>query len=246
MYHDVEPAARERKYKHFYVLARDLDWQMGSLKKAGYTPISFRTLADFYKGITKLPTKPIVLTFDDGYKNVIELAHPIMESYRFHYTVFVVTGKMGGCNDWVLAEGYETSPLMDWDDIAAIQVSGLADIQPHTVTHRPLTDLTRQEMDDELRRSKDTVDKMTGSAADTICYPWGKYNSDVLLAAKSAGFKLGVTTDFGRVRADDDLLKLPRISIHHVPPLSFDYGVASMNYWWKIRSRVDKRPPQSA
>lgn len=241
MYHDIELAPRDKKYKHFYVLASDFDWQMRSLRRAGYTPITFEQLQNSLSGLVPLPKKPIILTFDDGYRNVLRYAHPVLSREKYPYTVFVVSGKVGGTNDWVSAEGYETSSLMDWDEIREIKASGLADIQAHTVTHRKLTDLTDEEIDVELKSSKDAIEEHLNHSIQTICYPYGAHDHKVVDIARSAGYSYGVTTDFGRVRKRDNPLRLPRISIHYVPPFSFDYGIASMNYWWKIKTRKDRR-----
>ncbi len=241
MYHDVENARRERKYKHFYVLAKDFEWQMRSLKSAGYTPITFAELGAAMAGEAALPAKPIILTFDDGYKNVFRLAHPILSRLRMPYTVFVVTGKIGTVNDWVVPEGYETSMLMDWDEILQLKASGLADIQPHTVTHPRLSSLGDDDLRRELSQSKDDAEEKLQTATTTVCYPYGDHDDRVINMAADIGYKYGVTTNFGRVRPGDHPLALPRVSVHFVPTLSFDYGIASMNYWWKVKSRVDRR-----
>jgi len=241
MYHDLELQPRERKYKHFYVVQKDFEWQMRSLMKAGYTPISFDQLGAGISGKAVLPEKPILLTFDDGYRNVLTLAHPILASLKMKFTVFIVSGKIGKTNDWVISEGYETSPLMTWDEIIELRSTSLADIQAHTVTHRRLSKLGPPELADELQMSKAAIEAKLGAPVNTICYPYGDYDDKVVEASKLAGYTYGVTTDFGRVRKDDNILKMPRVSIHHVPFLSLDYGVSTLNYWWKIKSRVDRR-----
>jgi peptidoglycan/xylan/chitin deacetylase (PgdA/CDA1 family) len=214
---------------------------MRALKKAGYTPITFDQLGAGINGKLPLPEKPILITFDDGYKNVLKFAHPILSKLQMRYTVFVVTGKIGQANDWVVPEGFEPSALMDWDEIREIRASGLADIQPHTISHRRLSRMSKAELAEELTVSKAKVEQVFQTPTHTICYPYGDHSAAVIEEAKEAGFTYGVTTDFGRVRKEDGLLSLPRISIHHVPYLSLEYGISTMNYWWKIKSRVDRR-----
>ena len=60
-----------------------------------------------------------------------------------------------------------------------------------------------------------------------LCYPYGSHNSAVVDAAREIGYTLAVTTEFGRVRPGDDPLRLPRISVYHVPPLSLTYGIGN-------------------
>lgn len=242
MYHAVEDKARPPAYKHFYVLAHEFAWQMRALKRAGYTAVTFAQLADALAGRRPLPFRPILLTFDDGYQNIKANVHPLLRELGFPYTVFLVANNIGRTNDWVAAEGYEPTPLLDWGDILEMQADGGVSFQAHTLNHPRLTQLPAEGVRRELEGSKSILEQQLGVPADVLCYPYGDVNDRVAEQAREAGYLMAVTTQTGRVHAGDNLLRLPRLSVMHVPPLSLTYGVGMLNFWWRVRLWKDARP----
>ena len=242
MYHAVENEPRPPRYKHFYVLADDFARQMRGLKRAGYTALTLDALAEALAGSRPLPARPVVLTFDDGYANLWDNVHPLLRDLGFPYTVFLVSEKVGRSNDWVTAEGYEPTPLLDWAKIRQMQDDGGVQFGAHTATHRRLTAIPLPEARRELSESKDALEQNLGSPVRALCYPYGGVDDAIADTARELGYSLAVTTQMGRVRRDDDTLRLPRISMYHVPPLSLTYGIGALNFWWRLRSCKDKRP----
>lgn len=242
MYHAVEDRARPAAYKHFYVTAREFAWQMHALKRAGYTAVTFAQLADALGGRSPLPARPVVLTFDDGCLNLKTNAHPLLRTLGFPYTVFLVAGKVGTTNDWVASEGYQPTPLLGWQDIREMQVDGGVSFQAHTLTHPRLTRLPAGDVRRELGESKNVLEQALQAPAEVLCYPYGDVDDRVAEQAREAGYGLAVTTQTGRVRAQDDRLRLPRLSVIHVPPVSATYGIGALNFWWRVRVWKDARP----
>ena len=241
MYHAVEDENRAPRYKHFYVTASEFAWQMRYLQRGGYTPIDFAQLAQaMVDGI--LPARPVILTFDDGYENLITNAYPLLAELNWPYTVFLVADRIGATNEWVTPEGYEATRLLDWPHIHEMAAGSTVDFQPHTSTHPHLSSLSREALRRELVDSRDLLSQNLGKQMNVICYPYGDHNDAVVDAARDAGYTLGVTTNFGRVRTDDDPMRLPRISVYHVPPVSLTYGIGSLNFDWRVRTRKDNRP----
>jgi peptidoglycan/xylan/chitin deacetylase (PgdA/CDA1 family) len=242
MYHAVEDHLRAPKYKHFYVTKPEFAWQMRRLKQCGYSAITFDTLASAKAGKDTLPARPVLLTFDDGYANLLTNVEPLMRDLGWPYTVFLVSDLIGKTNNWVKAEGYEDTPLLTWDEIHSMAKGGLAQFHAHTKTHPKLADLSIDDVRCELTEAKGTLERNLGRDIDVFCYPYGSYNEAVVDAVRQAGYKMAVTTDFGRVRIVDDPLRLPRISVYHVPPVSLTYGIGTMNFDWRLRTRKDTRP----
>ena len=241
MYHAVEDQPRDPQYKHFYVTKSEFEWQMRYLRRCGYTPIRFGQLAEaMVDGM--LPARPVILTFDDGYLNLLTNVHPLMAELEWPYTVFLVSERVGMTNDWVIPEGYDATPLLDWRDIHEMKAGSNVDFQGHTATHPRLTRLSAVDLRRELVDSRDALAQNLGHAIDVICYPYGDHNDAVVDAARDAGYTMAVTTNFGRARNVDDPLRLPRISVYHVPPVSLTYGIASLNFDWRVRTRKDNRP----
>lgn len=242
MYHAVEDAARPPKYKHFYVLADEFAGQMRMLKRAGYTPITFETLVAARAGTGTLPRRPVLLTFDDGYANLKTNVHPLLKELGLPYTVFLVSERVGKTNDWVVPDGYEATPLLTWDDIAEMASDGPVTFEAHTATHPKLADISPIEARREMADSKDALEQKLQTPITTLCYPYGSVNEAVQEMAGELGYIQAVTTEFGRVRANDPTLRLPRISVYHVPPVSLTYGIGRLNFRWRLQSRKDPRP----
>lgn len=241
MYHAVEDAPRPPKYKHFYVLAEEFAGQMRMLERAGYTPITFQLLADARAGAASLPPKPVLLTFDDGYTNLRTNVHPLLGAMNFPYTVFLISERVGKTNDWVASEGYEPTSLLSWQDISEMQRDPHVSFEAHTATHLKLTELSPAEARRELADSKDVLEQKLQAPVSVLCYPYGDVNNAVAGLAEEAGYAQAVTTEFGRARPTDNPLRLPRISVYHVPPFSLTYGIGALNFRWRLESRKDTR-----
>ena len=243
MYHAIETAPRPPKYKHFYVLAKEFVGQMQMLRRRGYTPISFEMLASARANRTAvLPSKPVLLTFDDGYENLFTNVHPLLCALKFPYTVFLISEKVGQTNDWVSAEGYEPTSLLSWPQIREMQTDPHVHFEAHTATHPRLADLPAAQAREELMSSKEELEQQLQRPMTTLCYPYGSYNDTVTEIARDLGYAQAATTDFGRVRFADNPLHLPRISVYHVPPVSLTYGIGPLNFLWRLESRKDSRP----
>ncbi|MEI6432964.1 MAG: polysaccharide deacetylase family protein [bacterium] len=245
MYHGVEDTPLPANHKHLYVMASEFARHMNSLKRAGYQAITLDDVVASQKDASILPEKPIVLTFDDGYANLYRNVHPILGELGYPYTVYLVSGKIGQTSDWDLAEGYVARPLLKWREIHRMHRDGHAHFHPHSITHPRMAQLSPQEAYREMSESRDVLAQEFGVAPNHFCYPFGSYSDVTRDIAAELGFVSAVTTEFGRVRPTDDPLRLPRISMYHVPYLSFTYGIAPLNFWWRIQSREDRRDRRS-
>jgi len=242
MYHAVEDEPRPAKYKHFYVTASEFAFHVRWLRIAGYQPVSLDTLLAAMDGEATLPEKPIVLTFDDGYENLMRNAAPLLAELGWPYTVFLVSERIGGKNDWVVPEGYEPTPLLSWPQILELSAQGFAQFQPHTATHPKLKELDKSAIRREIADCRDRLQDRLQAAMTCLCYPYGDYDPLVVEIAREEGMLMAVTTEFGRVRRNDDRLALPRVSIYHVPLISLTYGIGPINYMWRLSARKDMRP----
>ena len=123
-----------------------------------------------------------------------------------------------------------------------MQADSGVDFQAHTRTHPKLAEIGPDDVRRELVESKDTLEQRLQAPITTLCYPYGSVSDAVVDLASEAGYTQAVTTEFGRVRAGDPALRLPRISVYHVPPVSLTYGIGPLNFRWRLESRKDTRP----
>ncbi len=173
--------------------------QMQYLSSHGYTPITLDKLAAIFAGKAHAPAKPIVLTFDDGYKDLFTAAFPVLKRYGFHAVSFVITGFVG----W---HGY-----VSWEDIKHMQASGLISFEAHTVHHIYLPAVSYQQALDELITSKETLQAETGSPVNFLAYPDGATDATVESAVQKAGYVGALGTWFAK--ATGISYDMPRVRI---------------------------------
>jgi peptidoglycan/xylan/chitin deacetylase (PgdA/CDA1 family) len=242
MYHDIYKTPRETKYDHFYVLESVFAQQLDALLGAGYKPIALKEAIAQSQNPSVNATKSFVVTFDDGYESFANFAASVLDDRKIPSTVFLVSNMIGTHNHWVEKEGFRPDSLMTWAQIEYLKYHHpRVDFQSHTANHVRLADIPLVEAVTELTESKARLEQKLGSPIDTICYPWGSVNDAVVNAASDAGYKYGVTTEFGRMRPNENPMLLPRIAMHHVPWFSLKFGPRWPNFWWRIKTRKDGR-----
>lgn len=211
-YHRVAVPTGTFLHNGMTVTPTHFDQQMAYLSAHGYHTISFAQWYAHLKIGAPLPPKPIIITFDDGYEDVYTNAVPILQKYGFTATIFVVTGDVGGTNVWDRAKGYDSAPLLTWDELKTLANAGF-DIEPHTVTHPHLTRLSPAQAEQEIRDAKATLEARLGRQVDTFCYPYGDYNNEIQNIVRGSGFTGAVTTKFGYAHGRRNLFALHRINI---------------------------------
>jgi peptidoglycan/xylan/chitin deacetylase (PgdA/CDA1 family) len=174
----VEPAA----------FARQLNW----LRKNGFTTIHLRDWTNWLDDGASLPTRPIVLTFDDAYADIARYALPELRNRGMNGTAYVVTGRTGGTNSWDLQYVQRAHNLMGQEEIRLWSRHDI-EIGCHTRTHRRLVDAKPGDLAHEIDGSARDLTTMLGTVADTFAYPYGAYDREALEEV-SAGFRSAVTT----------------------------------------------------
>lgn len=140
----------------------------------------------------------VVITFDDGEENLYYFVFPILKKYRCPAIIFLIVDYIGKENLWDISLFNKKHRHLNWQQILEMRKSGIL-FGSHTMTHRNLTRLSRQELEYEIFESKRVLEKYLG-AIDSISYPFNRTNSTILQMVKQAGYKYG----FGG-NGDDDL-----------------------------------------
>lgn len=143
-----------------------------------------------------LTTKPkynhVAITFDDGYKDVIRYALPVLEENNMVATMFVL-GEHKRANRKELDNKL---PLINFREISSLRKKGW-EIGFHTDTHANLGILTDKELEKEIITSKKRLEKKLGASVRYFAYPRGIYNEKIVRYVKKAGFKAAFTIDAG-------------------------------------------------
>ncbi len=163
MYHDVAPAPPDDVYRAASnVLPADFAAQLDYLKCAGYTTITPSQLLYAIAGRGRLPEKPVILTFDDGYSDHYTQVFPALKQRGMTGAFAIITGFVEGGGDYV-----------SWAQIKEMSDAGM-EIMSHTVTHIDLNTAEDATAEGQLRDSRAAIEQHTGKAPALLVYPSGE------------------------------------------------------------------------
>ena len=143
----------------------------------GYTFISFQELNDANKGTIELPTKPILVTMDDGYYSNYEYIYPILQKYNVKASIFVVTDKIGKEEDG--------KKYLSWEQCKEMQESELVEIFSHSKRHVFYDKFPARVVRDDVVESYEIIEKNLGEKdLKVFAYPYGAYTKETVWALK--------------------------------------------------------------
>jgi peptidoglycan/xylan/chitin deacetylase (PgdA/CDA1 family) len=174
LYHHVGPL-RPGTVPGLTVSPERFEHHVRWLARRGYTGICPSDWVRWRREGKGLPERPVLLTFDDGYADLVEYALPVLRRYGFGGAVYVVTGQMGGTNAWDKACGSGTQRLMSAAQIRYWASQGI-EFGAHSRTHADLTTLSAKELAEEVIGSRDELADLLGSRVASFAYPYGSYN----------------------------------------------------------------------
>lgn len=183
--------------------------QMTYLAENGYTPIDFYDLSRAITTDQPLPSKPVILTFDDGYLDNYENAYPILEQFGFKATFFIVTEFV----DRNL-EGY-----MTWEMIAEMASAGHR-FEPHSRTHPDLREQSRAFLIWEILGPIETLTYHLGYQPRYFSYPSGRYDEDVINILQELDMWGAVTTQSGKWHGYPNRYEWSRLRVRYNTPLA--------------------------
>jgi peptidoglycan/xylan/chitin deacetylase (PgdA/CDA1 family) len=185
VYHSIRPHTKgESKAQDIYDVTPELlESELVYIRDHGYTTITFADVIANFDDNTSLPKKPVILSFDDGWRNQYEHAFPLLKKYGMKGTFFIFTNPLMHHNPrWV-----------SWGEVREMDKAGM-EIAGHTHTHPFLTKLTTDvELDKEIGASKKFIEEEIGHPITVFAYPFGEKNPQVEHAVKRAGYVLART-----------------------------------------------------
>lgn len=200
-YHMVNDQPDEDGYD-YAVPVEEFKAQLDYLQAEGYHTITLLEYMKAKKGKFTLPSKPIVLTFDDGYVDNYTTLLPLLEERGMKAVVFMVTNDIG-------RPGYLT-----WDQLRDMQGRGI-ELGSHTANHQPLTTLDPQMKNDELKLSKLLMEWNGLQTVFSFSYPNGAYDEALPGMLKENEYLAAVTGEAGLNDMKTDPYLLHRINIPH-------------------------------
>jgi peptidoglycan/xylan/chitin deacetylase (PgdA/CDA1 family) len=210
MYHSIADDGPPELDRH-RVCPRVFREHLRFLRRNGYHSVSLGEWARSIANGEALAGRPVIITFDDGYRNFIANALPLLEAADFRATIFIVAGKVGGVADWDTTS-WPPLPLMDWDDLRELTRRGF-EIGCHTTSHADLRVSSDEEILRDSREARAMLQEQLHLDVGSIALPWGRTDARIRVALARGGYCTAVTTERGRSSLADDPLHLPRIEI---------------------------------
>jgi peptidoglycan/xylan/chitin deacetylase (PgdA/CDA1 family) len=192
---------------------------MQHLARRGYTGVRLDALLDAWSGSGSLPEKPVVLTFDDGFANLLQHGAPVLSELGFGATVFVVSGRCGAASDWPgQSAQVPVLPLLSWEGVAELAAGGF-EVGSHTLGHARLDLLGADEARAELADSKAQIEDRLGRPVRSFAYPCGDFSPLVVDLVREL-YEGACSVRLGTAHRDDDRHLLPRLDVYYLRELA--------------------------
>jgi peptidoglycan/xylan/chitin deacetylase (PgdA/CDA1 family) len=204
MYHRIDyvGASTPAVTKALTVSPEDFRREMRWLKRHRYHTITQRSLFSALMCGSHLPRKPIVVSFDDGYRDVYRYAAPVIERFGMRAISYVITERISG----------DDPSFLTWKQVRSFEKRGV-EIDSHTVSHASLTSLSDSAALAELTRSRKKLERKLDHRVPWLAYPYGDYDAHVESLARQARYKLAVTTDWGTLQSAKRPFALKRLRV---------------------------------
>jgi peptidoglycan/xylan/chitin deacetylase (PgdA/CDA1 family) len=204
MYHriNVTTPSTPDESRRLTVHPADFERQMVWLKRHGYRTITQRDVFDSLFRGRPLGPRPILITFDDGYRDVLFRASPVLHRLGFRATAYVISGRTSAGDP----------SFLTWGMLRALEKRGI-EIGSHTVRHRDLTRLSARDAFAELLQSRLALERELRHPVQWLAYPFGRYDGRIETLAQRAGYVLATTTQPGVRQSARAPLALRRLRV---------------------------------
>jgi peptidoglycan/xylan/chitin deacetylase (PgdA/CDA1 family) len=210
LYHDVSDGTAGG-FPSLTVSPSQFERHLRWLRRLRVQTITPRQYSEVRAGRAKLSGRAVILTFDDAYAALTRMALPALKEFGLTAAIYVVSSEIEGINRWDLDRGSAPIPLMSAEEISYWSRQGF-EFGAHSRTHRDMTGLSDQELEDELAGSKRALEQLTPYPVTSFAYPYGAVD-DRVAAAAGRHFKTAFTTLEGTNTDATDTLRLRRTGI---------------------------------
>ena len=204
MYHRIGPLTPSLPAitKSLTVTPSDFQAEMEWLAHHRYHAVSQLQAFEALEYGKPLPSRPVMITFDDGYRDVLWHAAAVLHKLHMPATAYIITDRVDGPDP----------SFLTWPELVRLEKLGFT-IGSHTVHHLDLTSLSAADTWSELNDSKRTLEQHLGHPVQWFAYPAGREDPSVVALALKAGYVMAVTTQPGSAQSAQDPLRLHRYEV---------------------------------
>jgi peptidoglycan/xylan/chitin deacetylase (PgdA/CDA1 family) len=240
MYHKVN----DRPANPLTVPVSLLDEQLAQLGELGYTVVDLDAVLDHYRSGVPLPRQPVLLTFDDGYRDNLENAAPLLRKYGYPAVLFVPVDYLDAAgvlpHEEALASRGVLNPTLRWEELPEVEAAGIR-VESHGLSHRVLAELEPAEAEHELEASKRLLEERLGRPVRAYAYVKGSeahYRPEHVSLVRSAGYELAFTSVSGANDGGSNPLRLRRYNVEPYPARTFELVLAGACDLIRIKDSV--------
>jgi peptidoglycan/xylan/chitin deacetylase (PgdA/CDA1 family) len=217
MYHhvDVPPPDADAVRRDLSVSPAEFEAQLRYLIENGYQPATLTDLIMHLQVGQPLPSKPVVITFDDGFKDQYTNAYPLLKRYGFRATFFIITCFLDESQD----------EYMSWAEVELLHADGM-EIGSHSYTHPTLRGKSYDYIVWQVLGSKEAIEARTREPVRFFSYPSGQYDQQVIDVLRSAGHWGAVTVEPGSLHSSQKPFELRRIRVRG------SYDLRDFDHWF--------------
>jgi peptidoglycan/xylan/chitin deacetylase (PgdA/CDA1 family) len=182
------------------------------LNSWGFTPITFKDYTLAMNGELPLPKRPVILTFENGYRETYRLAFPLLKEFGMNAVVFALGDRTITTDEWDRYLGLYPEQLVPDDELVEMHEGGF-EIGSQSLTHPDLTTLTDQAAWNEVALSKEVLESLIGTTVTSFSYPFGSIDKRTKEMVIDAGYKFGCGTDTRSIHVGINSFAIRRIAI---------------------------------
>lgn len=185
LYHDFVTTVPEQDPDNFKYIntPKSFEENIKTLIENGYTILSIQDLEDATEGNKNLPSKPILITFDDGYYSNYEYIFPILKKYNVYASIFVTTDHVG--------KTINNIRYLDWNNCLEMQNSGLVKIYSHSKRHVFYHKYPPKEVKKDVIESYKIIETNLGKKnLKAFAYPYGSHTLETVLTLSLSGIDM--------------------------------------------------------
>jgi len=211
LYHSIGETG-SAKYRRWVVSPDRFRQHMKLLVENSYHPITVRELSLAISEKRQLPHKAAVVTFDDGLRDFLTGAMPVLSHYDIPATLFVAAGYIARTSWWLSDLGEGSRPMLDWNELRSIADAGI-EIGGHSCTHPQLDILPSDYAFEEISASKRILEDGLFQTIHSFAYPHGYASRTTRRLVRKAGYSSACRVRNAFCSIEEDIFGLSRIVV---------------------------------
>ncbi len=214
MYHKI-PVEELQSRHRIFVTRENFRKHLAFFQRQGFSTVTFSDLREYWLGLKdyrEFPTKPLMLTFDDGYIDNLTEAEPLLREFGFRAVIFLLGNHQILENTWDADTGEKPQALMSFEEKKKLD-SNIWEIGSHGFDHLHLPQVSEEQAFQEMQNSKLQLEKDFNRPILAFAYPFGSTNGKVASLCQKAGYSFAVNTDQGGLHLADQPHSIFRVNI---------------------------------